>query len=138
MTCTRDHVEGIERIVVIHDFATPEGGAGVLAIQAVQEYRRLGIPVTYFAGATDGACEGLERSGKLVGLHANRLLNTSPALAMMQGIPQPRRAQQSEALDRQPRYRKYRVSFAQLVADPLASHLRSAGRRRKPVGGHMP
>lgn len=85
MTCTRDHVEGIERVVVIHDFATPEGGAGVLAIQAVQEYRRLGIPVTYFAGAIDGACEGLD-GVDLVGLHANRLLDTSPALAMMQGI----------------------------------------------------
>ena len=85
MTRAREHVEGIERVVVIHDFATPEGGAGVLAIQAAQEYRRRGIPVTYFAGAINGAGEGLDGID-LVGLHANRLLETSPFRAMMQGL----------------------------------------------------
>lgn len=77
--------DGIERVVVIHDFASPEGGAGVLAIQAAQEYRRRGIPVTYFAGAIDDAGDGLDGID-LVGLHAARLLDTSPARAVMQGF----------------------------------------------------
>jgi glycosyltransferase involved in cell wall biosynthesis len=85
MTRTRDQSDGIERVVVIHDFATPEGGAGVLAVQAAQEYRRRGIPVTYFAGSIDGAGEELDGID-LVGLHASRLLDTSPAQAMMQGF----------------------------------------------------
>ncbi len=80
-----DSAEGIERIVVIHDFASPEGGAGVLAIQAAQEYQRRGIPVTYFAGAIGGAGEGLEGID-IVGLHAARLLDTSPARAILQGF----------------------------------------------------
>lgn len=85
MTNAPDLSDGIERVVVIHDFASPEGGAGVLAIQAAQEYRRRGIPVTYFAGAINGAGEGLEGIG-VVGLHAARLLDTSPARAMIQGF----------------------------------------------------
>ncbi|RDV07252.1 glycosyltransferase [Sphingorhabdus pulchriflava] len=85
MTRARDQSDGIERVVVIHDFAAPEGGAGVLAIQAAQEYRRRGIPVTYFAGSIDGAGEGLDGID-LVGLHASRLLDTSPTRAMMQGF----------------------------------------------------
>ena len=85
MTNLPDSADGIERVVVIHDFASPEGGAGVLAIQAAQEYRRRGIPVTYFAGDIEGAGEGLEGID-LVGLHATRLLDTSPGRAMTQGF----------------------------------------------------
>lgn len=81
MTNTPD----IERVVVIHDFASPEGGAGVLAIQAAKEYRRRGIPVTYFAGTIEGADEELDGID-LVGLRAARLLDTSPGRAMMQGL----------------------------------------------------
>jgi glycosyltransferase involved in cell wall biosynthesis len=75
----------IDRIVVIHDFASPEGGAGVLAVRAAQEYARRGIPVTFFAGVMDDAGEGLEGID-LVGLHSARLLETSPARAMVQGF----------------------------------------------------
>jgi glycosyltransferase involved in cell wall biosynthesis len=78
-------VDDIERVVVIHDFASPEGGAGVLAIQAAQEYRRRGIAVTYFTGAVEGAGEELEGID-VVGLHGIRLLDTSPAQAMIQGF----------------------------------------------------
>jgi glycosyltransferase involved in cell wall biosynthesis len=85
VTCARDRVEDIERVVVIHDFAEPEGGAGVLAIQVAQEYRRRGIPVTYFAGAIHGAGEALDGID-LIGLHASRLLETPPSRAMMQGL----------------------------------------------------
>jgi glycosyltransferase involved in cell wall biosynthesis len=85
MKVAPDHSHGIGRVVVIHDFASPEGGAGVLAIQAAQEYRRRGIPVTYFAGAIDGAGEGLDGID-VVGLHAARLLETSPTLAVTQGF----------------------------------------------------
>jgi glycosyltransferase involved in cell wall biosynthesis len=85
MTRAQDRNEGIERIVVIHDFASPEGGAGILAIQAAQEYRRRRIPVTYFAGTIEGADEKLDGID-LVGLHAARLLDTSPARAMLQGF----------------------------------------------------
>jgi glycosyltransferase involved in cell wall biosynthesis len=76
---------GIDRIVVIHDFASPEGGAGVLANLAAREYARRGIPVTFFAGALDGAGEGLQGI-ELAGLHAVRLLDQSPARAMVQGL----------------------------------------------------
>lgn len=75
----------IERIVVIHDFASPEGGAGVLANLAAQEYARRGIPVTFFAGAIERAGGGLA-GVDLVGLRQDRLLNTSPAQAMTQGF----------------------------------------------------
>jgi glycosyltransferase involved in cell wall biosynthesis len=85
MTSGLNRTDEIERVVVIHDFASPEGGAGVLAIQAAQEYRRRGIPVTYFAGSTeamDGGLDGIER----VGLNAARLLDTSPTRAIVQGF----------------------------------------------------
>jgi len=75
----------IERVVVIHDFASPHGGAGVLAIQAAQEYRRRGIAVTYFAGAIKAAGEELDGID-VVGLHYAGLLDTSPARAMVQGL----------------------------------------------------
>lgn len=75
----------IERVVVIHDFASPEGGAGILAIRAAQEYKRRRIAVTYFAGSIDGADEGLDGID-IVGLHAARLLDTSPARAILQGF----------------------------------------------------
>lgn len=86
MTCIHgDAAKAIDRIVVIHDFAAPEGGAGVLAIMAAKEYARRGIPVTYFAGAIDGA--GEELAGiDLVGLNLARLLDQSPARAMVQGF----------------------------------------------------
>jgi glycosyltransferase involved in cell wall biosynthesis len=75
----------IERIVVIHDFASPEGGAGVLANLAAREYVRRGIQVTYFSGAIGGA--GEELSGiDLVGLNSARLLDQSPIQAMVQGL----------------------------------------------------
>ena len=85
MTNSLDTADGIERVVVIHDFASPEGGAGVLAIRAAQEYRRRGIPVTYFAGAIEGASKALDGID-LVGLHAARLLDTAPTQAIVQGF----------------------------------------------------
>ena len=85
MTHTPDPAHGIERVVVIHDFASSEGGAGVLAIQAVQEYQRRGIPVTFFAGAIEGAHQELN-GVDLVGLNGARLLDTSPVQAIMQGF----------------------------------------------------
>lgn len=75
----------IERIVVIHDFAAPEGGAGILANLAAREYARRGIPVTYFAGAVDGAEEALAGID-LVGLHSARLLDQAPRRAVVQGF----------------------------------------------------
>ena len=85
MTHAPDRADGIDRVVVIHDFASSEGGAGVLAIQAAQEYQRRGIPVTYFAGAIEGPDQKLDGID-LVGLHAARLLDTSPVQAIMQGF----------------------------------------------------
>jgi glycosyltransferase involved in cell wall biosynthesis len=75
----------IERIVVIHDFASAEGGAGVLANLAAQEYVRRGIPVTFFAGAIDRAGQSSE-GVELTGLQLTRLLDTSKARAMVQGF----------------------------------------------------
>jgi glycosyltransferase involved in cell wall biosynthesis len=75
----------IERVVVIHDFAAPEGGAGILAVQAAQEYLRRGIAVTFFAGSIKNAGDGLDGID-LVGLDSARLLDTSPSRAMVQGL----------------------------------------------------
>lgn len=75
----------IDRVVVIHDFAAPEGGAGVLATLAAREYARRGIPVTYFAGAIAGAGEGLAGI-ELTGLDSVRLLDRRPLSAMVQGF----------------------------------------------------
>jgi glycosyltransferase involved in cell wall biosynthesis len=85
VTGLRPEAEAIERIVVIHDFAAPEGGAGVLANLAAREYARRGIPVTYFAGALSGAGAGLEGI-ELAGLDAARLLDQPPRRAMFQGL----------------------------------------------------
>ncbi len=85
MTGPRIQTGHIDRVVVIHDFASPEGGAGILALQAAQEYARRGIPVTYFAGARCGEGDDLEGID-LVTLDATRLLDTAPARAMVQGF----------------------------------------------------
>jgi glycosyltransferase involved in cell wall biosynthesis len=75
----------IERVVVIHDFAAPEGGAGILAVQAAQEYLRRGMAVTFFAGSIKNAGAGLDGID-LVGLDSARLLDTSPSRAIVQGL----------------------------------------------------
>ncbi|HKT86337.1 MAG TPA: glycosyltransferase family 4 protein [Novosphingobium sp.] len=86
--CAPAHPEegpAIDRIVVIHDFASPVGGAGVLALRAAREYRELGMPVTYFSGQCDEDAPdltGVER----VGIQAAGLLQLSPMSAMAQGF----------------------------------------------------
>lgn len=80
-----DAAAAIDRIVVIHDFAAPEGGAGIIANMAAREFARRGIPVTFFAGAADGGALALAGID-LAGLHQRRLLEQSRARAMVQGV----------------------------------------------------
>lgn len=80
-----NHGAVIDRIVVIHDFASPVGGAGVLALRAAREYRELGIPVTYFSGQCDENAPELAGIDR-VGIQAAGLLQLSPVSAMAQGF----------------------------------------------------
>lgn len=75
----------IDRIVVIHDFAAPEGGAGVMATLTARECVRRGIPVTYFAGAKAGGKQALP-GVELIGRNSARLLDLSPLEATVQGL----------------------------------------------------
>lgn len=75
---------GIERVVVIHDFSTPEGGAGVLALESIRQYRSRGLPVTLMTG--EGRTPELEALGvSVVGLNAKPLLEVSAMEALRQG-----------------------------------------------------
>lgn len=83
--CAAASQSAIERVVVINDFSVPEGGAGVLALEAVKQYRRLGYPVSFLTG--QGATAELEAMGvSVTGLDGAPLLQTNPARAMMQGL----------------------------------------------------
>lgn len=74
----------IDRIVILHDFATPRGGASILAVEAVKQYRALGLPVTMFTG--DAANPDLARLGiEQVSLNAHALLEQSPISALRLG-----------------------------------------------------
>ena len=87
-TCATAHphdAPAIDRIVVIHDFASPVGGAGVLALTAAREYRDMGIPVTYFSGQCDEEAPELAGIDR-VGIQAAGLLQLSPLSAMAQGF----------------------------------------------------
>jgi glycosyltransferase involved in cell wall biosynthesis len=77
--------ERIDRIVVIHDYATAEGGAGTLALMAAREYRKAGLRVTFFAGGS-GEAQGDLEDVELVTLNAKPLLGTSTAVALRQGL----------------------------------------------------
>jgi glycosyltransferase involved in cell wall biosynthesis len=76
----------IDRIVVINDFASASGGgASLIALQAIREYRRRGIPVTLLTGQE--ATAELDALGvETVGLGASRLLELSAAKALLQGF----------------------------------------------------
>lgn len=75
----------IERIVVINDYAVAEGGAGVLALLAARQYRRLGYPVTFITGQADNA--ELEAHGvEVVGLGSKGLLELPASRALRQGF----------------------------------------------------
>ncbi len=74
----------IDRIVVLHDYATPEGGAGVLALASAEHYKAAGYKVTYIAGS--GSSPDIERLGvDFVGLGLEGLLKTGAMTALRQG-----------------------------------------------------
>lgn len=75
----------VDRVVVIHDYATPVGGAGVLALMAAREFRKLGVAVTFFAGSSSGGTDGLEGID-VVALGGGDLLGSNPFAAMLHGI----------------------------------------------------
>jgi len=75
----------VEQVVVINDFAVPEGGAGMLALMAVREYRRLGYRVTFVTGQS--STDELEALGAtVVGLESDGLLKLSRSRAMVTGL----------------------------------------------------
>ena len=75
----------IDRIVVIHDYSVAEGGAGMLAMEAIRQYRARGYPVTLMTG--QGPNAALDALGvSVVGLGAQGLLETSKLEALRKGI----------------------------------------------------
>ncbi len=76
----------IDRIVVINDFASASGGgASLIAMLAIHEYRRRGIAVTLLTG--QAATAELEALGvDVIGLGAKRLLELSAGQALLQGL----------------------------------------------------
>lgn len=74
----------IDRIVVLHDYSTARGGASTLAVEAVRQYRKLGLPVTMFTG--EAGNEDLRSRGvEIVALGAKPLLEESLIAALAQG-----------------------------------------------------
>jgi len=77
-------VSGIERVVVIHDFSKPEGGAGILTAESIRQYVSHGLPVTFLTGeASTSELEDLNVD--VVGLNSKPLLDISALEALRQG-----------------------------------------------------
>lgn len=75
----------IDRIVVLHDYSTARGGASTLAVEAVRQYRKLGLPVTMFTGEAEN--DSLRKIGaETVALGAKPLLEDSLFSALAQGF----------------------------------------------------
>lgn len=75
----------IDEVVVINDFASARGGATMVALQAVHQYRRLGYRVTYICG--DSPTAELNTLGVAqVGLNSSALLQLPAGQAFMQGL----------------------------------------------------
>lgn len=75
----------IDDVVVINDFASARGGATVVALQAVRQYRRLGYRVTYICGDTPTA-ELDDLGVSQVALNSSALLDLPPGRALVQGL----------------------------------------------------
>lgn len=82
----RDPCNRIDRVVVLHDYVTPEGGAGMLALTAAREYRDAGLPVTFFTGGAGDAAAGELDGIDIVSLGRQGLLRSSAGAAMRQGL----------------------------------------------------
>lgn len=77
-------MSGIERVVVIHDFSQPEGGAGVLAMESIRQYLSMGLAVTLITG--EDTTPELEALGvSVAGVNAKPLLEVSAVEALRQG-----------------------------------------------------
>jgi glycosyltransferase involved in cell wall biosynthesis len=78
-------MRSIDNIVVINDFANALGGATVVALLAVKQYRRLGYPVTYISGAEPSA--QLDELGVTqIALNSAPLLDLPARRAAMEGL----------------------------------------------------
>ena len=72
----------IDHVVVINDFATARGGATVIALESVKQYRRLGYPFTFINGEASTA--ELDALGvSVIGLDCAPLLEM-PAIRALQ------------------------------------------------------
>lgn len=77
-------MSGIERVVVIHDFSKPEGGAGILTAECIRQYVSRGLPVTFLSGeASTPELDNLNVD--VVGLNSKPLLEISAMEAFRQG-----------------------------------------------------
>lgn len=80
----RKAMADIDQIVVIHDFSEPRGGAGLLAVESVRQYRALGLPVTMISG--QGDTETLSELGAtVIGLNSKPLLELPTLRAFAAG-----------------------------------------------------
>ena len=77
-------MSAIERVVVIHDFSQPEGGAGILTAECIRQYVSHGMNVTFVTG--EGRTQELDALGvEVVGLNSKPLLEISAIEALRQG-----------------------------------------------------
>lgn len=77
-------MSGIERVVVIHDFSKPEGGAGILTAECIRQYVSHGLNVTFITG--EGRTQELDDLNvEVVGLNSKPLLEISALEALRQG-----------------------------------------------------
>lgn len=84
-TDTADKRASIDRVVVINDFATARGGATVIALESVRQYRRLGYPVTFING--EASTDELDALGvSVIGLDSKSLLELPTMQALRLGI----------------------------------------------------
>jgi len=75
-----------DRIVVVNDISVARGGATALALRSALELRARGHEVTFLTGDNGGNAE-LEAAGiEIVGVGQERLLASSPAKALINGL----------------------------------------------------
>lgn len=76
----------IERIVVLHDFCVPRGGASLLAVRSAVELRRRGFAVSFLSG-DDGINPALADLGvATVGLGERPALKSAPAKTVFKAL----------------------------------------------------
>ena len=121
----------LDRIVVIHDYSTARGGASTLAVEAVRQYRNLGIPVTMFTGEREN--EALKALGaETLSLNAKPLLELPTGAALSKGYHRKAAAERLEKWINEndtPRTIYHMNNWAQTLSPAVFAPLRKVAAR---------